>query len=149
MKSKVISIIKGAAIFFCAIYTFGTFTNSALYLWFGVPTNPDVHGHIILRAWVCLVITIIVTLVYILMKHFVLKSKTMKGMMIKYVISCAIILFFVMIYIWVSTSGYFGNVEDIHPNAFRDMSRSIAIPFFVVAVVYGIIIFIRRKREMK
>ena len=64
IMKNIISVIKGAAIFFCVIYTIGTFTNSALYLWFGLETNPDVHGHIILRAWVCLVITIIVTFVF-------------------------------------------------------------------------------------
>jgi len=75
---NIISTIKGAAIFFCAIYTFGTFTNSALYLWFGLATNPDVHGHIILRAWVCLVITIIFTSLFLVTRMIIRLIKKQK-----------------------------------------------------------------------
>lgn len=61
MFKKIIEIIKEAAIFFCVIFTIATLANSIGVAWFGHETNPDVHGHIILRAGVCLVITIIVT----------------------------------------------------------------------------------------
>ena len=74
-----ISTAKGAAIFFCVIYTFGTFANSALYLWFGLATNPDVHGHNIVRAWVCLVITIVVTFISSVIKFFINKRKAVKN----------------------------------------------------------------------
>jgi len=57
---KILYITKNAIMFYCLIFTIGTLANTILWLYFGLATNPDVHGHIMIRAGLCLVITIIV-----------------------------------------------------------------------------------------
>ena len=141
MKNKLVLIIKWGAIFYCTIFTLATLVNSMGVLWLGLESNPDVHGHIILRAGVCFIITIIVSLI---------KLIAFKGKQSTYIIVCVIALIFIMIFIWTLTSGYlWDNLDDIHPNAFRDMTRSIAIPFALAALIFGIIRFIRSKKEKR
>lgn len=47
---NIISIIKEIIILFCVFFTVGTLANTIGYLYFGWATNPDVHGHIMIRA---------------------------------------------------------------------------------------------------
>jgi len=63
MMQKTIQIIKMMAVFFCAIFTAATLVNSMGALWFNMETNPDVHGHIMLRAGICFGITVLVTVI--------------------------------------------------------------------------------------
>jgi hypothetical protein len=55
--------IKWMLLFYCVIFTIATLANSVGTLWLGQETNPDVHGHIILRAGICLGIAIIATII--------------------------------------------------------------------------------------
>ena len=140
MLNKVFLTIKWAAIFFCAIFTIATLANSIGALWLGQETNPDVHGHIILRAGVCLGITIIVAIT---------KSIGLKGKLSTYVIVCTTALFLIITFIWTLTSGYLWlSIDEVHTNAFRDLTRSIAIPFAVISIIIGVVIgFIRAKQN--
>ena len=138
MRKKAIATIKWAAIFFCVIFTVATLVNSISAFWFGQETNPDIHGHIILRAGVCLGIAIIATII---------KSTYLKGRLSTYIIVCTVTLFFIIAFIWAFTSGVLWlSSGDVHPNAFRDLTRSIAIPFALIAAIVG---FIRAKRNKK
>ena len=134
MLKKAVATIKWSAIFYCAIFTIATILNSIAALWLGQETNPDVHGHILLRAGICLGITIIAAIV---------KSIHLKGKISDYIIVCAAALLIIMAFIWALTSGYLWlSAGEIHPNAFRDLTRSIAAPFAVIAAIVG---FVRAK----
>ena len=137
-------IIKEVIILYCIIFTVGTLVNSIGVLYLGMSSNPDVHGHIILRAGIVFMITTIITAIKIIMKNIILKSKTKRDILQKYTIACAVGLLMLLIYIWVSASGLISSSpEDIHPNAFRDMFRSIFVP----AVIFAIIGFFIMKRQ--
>ena len=139
MLKKIASIIKWGAIFYCTIFTVATLINSVGALWLGIGTNPDVHGHIILRAGVCFIITIIVS---------VIKNIILRGNLTTYIIVCSIALFLVMAFIWALTSGYLWvSADEVHPDGFRDMTRSIAVPFAIVAIIIGIIRLIQSKKK--
>jgi hypothetical protein len=43
---KILYITKNAIMFYCLIFTIGTLANTILWLYFGLATNPDVHGRI-------------------------------------------------------------------------------------------------------
>ena len=138
MLKKTISTIKWAAIFFCAIFTAATLVNSIGALWLGLETNPDIHGHIILRAGVCLGIAIIAVIV---------KSTYLKGKLSTYIIVCVLALLLIIAFIWALTSGVLWlSINEVHPNAFRDLTTSIAIPFAVIATIVG---FFRARRSKK
>ena len=138
MLKKAISTIKWAAIFYCTIFTVATLANSIGALWLGQETNPDIHGHIILRAGVCLGIAIIAAII---------KSTYLKGRLSTYIIVCTVALLFIIAFIWALTSGVLWlSASEVHPNAFRDLTRSIAIPFAVIAAIVG---FFRAKRNKK
>ena len=139
MIYNIVSLLKWGAIFYCVIFTITTIINSMGVLWLGLESNPDVHGHIILRAGVCFFITIIVSII---------KLIAFRGKQITYIIVCVIALIIIMMFIWALTSGYlWDKKEDLHPNAFRDMTRSIAIPFALASIVFGVIRYFRGKRE--
>ena len=139
MLRKSISMLKWSAIFYCVIFTVPTIVNSMGALWFEQATNPDVHGHIILRAGICLGITIFVTLI---------KSIPLKGKITNYIIACIIALFAIIMFIWSLISGYLWlSVEEIHPDAFRDLIRSVAIPFAVISAIVILVMFIKNKRK--
>ena len=131
MLKKLIPTIKWAAIFFCAIFTIATLVNSMAALWLGLETNPDIHGHIVLRAGICLGIAVIAVII---------KSIYLKGRMTTYIIVCTAALVLIIVFIWFLTSGYlWQSADDIHPNAFRDLTRSVAVPFAIAAVVIGLV----------
>jgi len=139
MLKKLISIIKEAAILYCAMFTVATLVNSMGAVWFGIATNPDVHGHIILRSGIVLALTIII----LIMKHV-----AFKGSMKMYIIICAVALVVLIIYNWAFSSGYLWvNSDEVHPNAFRDFTRSVIIPFVVFAVIVGFIRIKLRKKK--
>jgi uncharacterized membrane protein len=82
------------------------------------------------------------------MKNISIKSKTKKSVLIIYMLACAIILLLIFIFIWVLSSGYLWiSAEEIHPNAFRDLSRSVLIPAIVLAVVGFIILLIKKRKR--
>ena len=138
MRKKAISTIKWTAAFYCAIFTVATLANSIGALWLGQETNPDIHGHIILRAGVCLGIAIIAAII---------KSTYLKGRLSTYIIVCTASLLLIIAFIWALTSGILWlSAGEVHPNAFRDLTRSIAIPFALIAVVVGVF---RAKRNKK
>ena len=124
---KIIPVIKRIAVFYCVIFTVATLVNSIGALWFGMETNPDVHGHIILRAGICLGISVLVA---------VIQKISLKGKISVYIITCAVALCIIIAFIWALTSGYLWvNVNDVHPDAFRDLTRSIAVPFAVISII--------------
>jgi len=130
---KVFSIMKEAAIYYCVIFTITTIVNSAGWLWFGFATNPDVHGHIMLRALIVAVIAISVAAI---------KRIAFMGSMKHYIIICTAALIIMVVVIWILSSG-----EGAHPDAFRDLTRSVAAPYASVAIIIGIARMIRSKRK--
>lgn len=142
---KTILIIKEAVALYCIIFTVGTLANSIGVLYLGMKSNPDVHGHIMLRAGLVLLITIIINLVSIIMKKVSIKGKKNENGMLQYTLSCVIILFLLFIFLWAFTSGYLWiNKNKFHPNAFRDLFRSMGIPAIVLAVI-GFFTKLRKK----
>ena len=130
--SKIISKIKKTAILYCVIFTIATIVNSAGWLWFGIATNPNVHEHIMLRAVIVAVIAIGVVII---------KKIAFMGKMKLYIITCTAALVIMLAAILIISSG-----EGAHPDAFRDMTRSIAAPYAVIAAIIGVVRFIRSKK---
>ena len=138
MLKKAASAIKWAAIFYCAIFTVATLANSIGALWLGQETSPDIHGHILLRAGVCLGIAVIAVII---------KSTYLKGRLSTYILVCTVALLAILAFIWALTSGVLWlSAGEIHPNASRDLTRSIAIPFALIATVVG---FFRARQNKK
>ena len=145
---KFIFIIKQAVILYCAMFTVGTLVNSIGVLYLGLGSNPNVHEHIMLRAGLVLFITVTIILVINLMKNISAKSKTKNSFILKYILACVIILLLIFIFIWAMSSGHLWiSAEEIHPNAFRDLSRSVLLPAIVSAVIGFFIIFIKKRKE--
>ena len=68
--------------------------------------------------------------------------------MTTYVIGCLVTLLIIMIFIWCLSIGFpFGNADDIHPNAFRDLTRSIAVPYALLAIIIGFVLAWRIKKK--
>ncbi|MCL2202909.1 MAG: hypothetical protein FWB88_03085 [Defluviitaleaceae bacterium] len=130
---KLISIIKETIILYCVIFTIATIVNSAGWLWFGIATNPDVHEHIMLRAMIVLAIAVGVVII---------KKVAFLGNMKHYIITCTIALVIMLVVIWVLSSG-----EGAHPDAFRDLTRSIVAPYAIIAAIIGIVRLKRIKRS--
>ncbi|MCL1882838.1 MAG: hypothetical protein FWF81_03685 [Defluviitaleaceae bacterium] len=130
---KVITLIRETAIFYCVIFTVATITNNAGWLWFGFATNPNVHEHIMLRALIVLVIATGVVII---------KKIAFMGNMKHYVITCTVALLIMLVVIWILSSG-----EGAHPDAFRDLTRSIVVPYAIIAAIIGIVRFIRSKKK--
>ena len=141
MLRKTLSIIKWMAIFFCTIFTIATLINSIGVLWLGLETNPDIHDHIVFRAGICLGITIIAVII---------KSTYLKGNLSTYIIVCMATLLAIISFIWALTSGVLWlNINEVHPNAFRDLTRSIVIPFVIIATIVGIFRAKRKKEKIE
>ena len=141
MLKKVISILEWSLIFYCIIFTVATIVNSISALWFGVETNPDIHRHIMLRAGICLIITFLVTLI---------KYLPLKGKITNYIIVCLIALSIIIAFIWALTSGYlWWDINEVHPNAYRDLIRSVAIPFIIISAIVILVMYIKEKRKLK
>jgi len=137
----IVPIIKNTAIFFCAIFTAATLANSIGVLWLGQGTNPDVHGHIMLRAVVCLIITITLTFAY----YAIFKIKNFS--LSRYAITSGIVLILIFACIWAFSSGNLWiSADEIHPDAFGDLSRSILIPAVVMTII-GFFVLKRKNRR--
>jgi len=122
---KIIPTIKNIAILYCVIFTIATIVNSAAWLWFDIATNPDVHEHIMLRALIVSIISI---------SAVIIKKIAFMGNMKHYIITCTAALIIMVVAIWIMSSG-----EGAHPDAFRDLTRSIVIPYAVVALILGVV----------
>ncbi|MCL2255001.1 MAG: hypothetical protein FWC09_11220 [Lachnospiraceae bacterium] len=133
MIEKIISIIKETIIIYCVIFTIATIVSSAGWLWFGIATNPDVHEHIMLRAMIVLAIAIGVVII---------KKIAFWGNMKHYIITCTAELVILLVVILVLSSS-----EGAHPNAFRDLTRSIVAPYAIFAAIIGIVRLKRIKRS--
>ena len=59
---NIISITKETLTLFCVFFTVGTLANTIGYRYFGWATNPDVHGHIIIRAGFTFLLAVTFTL---------------------------------------------------------------------------------------
>ena len=130
---KTILIIKEVAILYCVIFTLTTIINSVGWLWFGVATNPDVHGHIMLRAAIVAAIAIGIVII---------KKIAFMGSMKHYIITCSAALVIILVAIWLLSSG-----EGSHPDAFRDLTRSIAVPYVLIAATIGVVRYIWNKKS--
>jgi len=130
---KIAMIVKEVAILYCIIFTIATIINSAGWLWFGFATNPDVHEHIMLRAAIVMAISAGVVII---------KKIAFKGSMLHYIITCTVALVIMLIGIWILSSG-----EGAHPDAFKDLTRSIAVPYAVIATIIGLIRLKRNKKK--
>ena len=144
---KAVSVIKAAFFLYCTLFTLGTLINSIGVLYLGLSSNPDVHEHIMLRAGLMLLISIIITLVGMLVKSISIKSKTKNRVLLNYTLACAVILLLLFLLIWAMSSGYLWiSAEEIHPDAFRDLSRSVLIPATVIATIGFFIILIKKRK---
>lgn len=145
---KIISIVKEAVFLYCAIFTVGTLANSIGVQYLGLSSNHDVHEHIMIRAGLVLFITIVITLVITLMKNISIKSKSKNSALLKYTLACVIILLLIFIYIWAMSSGHLWvSAEEIHPNAFRDLTRSVLFPAIILAVIGFFIMLIKKRKK--
>lgn len=59
---NIISVSKEIIELFCVFFTVGTLANTMGYLYFGWTTNPDVHGHIMIRAGFTFLLAVAFTL---------------------------------------------------------------------------------------
>jgi len=131
--NKIVPIIKEVAVLYCVIFTIATIVNSAGWLWFGIATNPNVHEHIMLRGLIVTAIAISVV---------VIKKIAFMGSMKHYIITCTAALIIMVIVIWILSSG-----EGAHPDAFRDLTRSITVPYVAIATILGIVRLKRRQKK--
>ena len=130
---KIAMIVKEVAILYCIIFTIATIINSAGWLWFGIATNPNVHEHIMLRAAIVMAISAGVVII---------KKIAFRGSILYYIITCTVALVIMLIGIWILSSG-----EGAHPDAFKDLTRSIAVPYAVIATIIGLIRLKRNKKK--
>ena len=86
-----------------------------------------------LRAWIVLAIATGVVII---------KKVAFMGNMKHYVIACTVALVIMLVVIWILSSG-----EGAHPDAFRDLTRSIVAPYAIIVAIIGIVRFIRSKKK--
>ena len=145
---KAVSVIKAAFFLYCALFTLATLINSIGVLYLGLSSNPDVHEHIMLRAGLVLFVSVIITLVWILVKRISIKSKSKNRVLLIYTLACVVILLLLFLFIWAMSAGLLWiSAEEIHPNAFRDLSRSVLIPAAVIATIGFFIILINANNK--
>lgn len=141
---KFVPILKSAVTLYCIIFTVATIVNSVAVLHLGLSSNPNVHEHIMTRAVIVFVITAAIILVAAVMRGILSTSKTKKSVLFKYTVVCIVILLLIFVYVWaLSTGRLWVSAEELHPDAFRDMSRSILIPAAALAIV-GFFVMMRR-----
>jgi drug/metabolite transporter (DMT)-like permease len=134
MSEKFTSIIKFSTIFYCLIFTVATLANSIIALLLGNPAGRQTdHEHIIMRAGICLGVTLFVTIIVVIVENIKLKSEGEKAKPSKYLLicfTCVGVLILIITFIWA-----------------RDLFISILIVMAIVFAVIGIIEFFKKIRK--
>ncbi len=108
--------IKSTFNLFCVIFTVTTLASIVLNLPFGRTT--DTYSHILDRAILCLMASIVVILILkIKFKHKYL------GFIVPYIIFISLALFYIFI------SGFW---RELHPNAYRDIFLNDTIAYIII-----------------
>lgn len=145
---KFVNILYEGFLLFCGLFTVGTIVNTIGFLYFGIQTNDDVHRHIMTRAVLMLVVTIVVSLLKNIPFKLKRKNSEQSGDpqeesfdkkesgLLSYAVKWVILLLTVTLFVWAFTSGYlFVSKDEFSPHAFWHLFRSTVIPGFAVAII--------------
>jgi hypothetical protein len=119
-----------ATLAFCVIFSIATLASSVIQLLQGQAS--DTNLHILNRAALCVIGTLMVTLTALL---------PFGSPVLRHAIAYAISMALVFLYVW-----NLGHFEELHPNAYRDIFLNFTIVFAAVSVAIGLWKRYRKKR---